>query len=87
MYSIGIGRTHTGTRVIVLAQDLQIRIIIDAATGQLLPELVLEPSKRSSHRTPTRTHPLKNEGGPNPRLLGSAPRDVLRHHIGRADRI
>jgi transposase InsO family protein len=45
MYSIGIGRTHTGTRVIVLAQDLDIRII-HAATGELLRELVLDTSKR-----------------------------------------
>jgi transposase InsO family protein len=45
MYSIGISRTHTGTRVIVLAQDLEIRII-DAATGELLRELVLDTSKR-----------------------------------------
>ena len=45
MYSIGIGRTHTGTRVIVLAQDLEIRII-DAATGELLRELTLDTSKR-----------------------------------------
>ena len=44
-YSIGIGRTHTGTRVLVLAQDLDIRII-DAATGELLRELTLDPSKR-----------------------------------------
>jgi transposase InsO family protein len=45
MYSIGIGRTHTGTRVIVLSQDLEIRII-DAATGELLRELVLDTTKR-----------------------------------------
>jgi transposase InsO family protein len=45
MYSIGIGRTHTGTRVIVLSQDLDIRII-DAATGELLRELVLDTSNR-----------------------------------------
>ncbi len=45
MYSIGIGRTHTGTRVIVLSQDIDIRII-DAATGELLRELVLDTSKR-----------------------------------------
>lgn len=45
MYSIGIGRTHTGTRVIILSQDLEIRII-DAATGELLRELVLDPSQR-----------------------------------------
>ena len=45
MYSIGIGRTHTRTRVIVLVQDLDIRII-DAATGELLRELILDTSKR-----------------------------------------
>ena len=45
MYSIGIGRTHTRTRVIVLAQDLDIRII-DAATGELIRELILDTSKR-----------------------------------------
>ncbi|ADU49146.1 IS481 family transposase [Intrasporangium calvum] len=45
LYSIGIGRTHAGTRVIVLAHDLDIRII-DAATGELLRELVLDTTKR-----------------------------------------
>jgi transposase InsO family protein len=45
LYSIGIGRTHTRTHVIVLVQDLHIRII-DAATGELLRELTLDPSKR-----------------------------------------
>ncbi len=45
MYSIGIGRTHTGTRVILLSQDLEIRVI-DAVTGELLRELVLDPSQR-----------------------------------------
>ena len=45
LYSIGIGRTHAGTRVIVLVQDLDIRII-DAATGELVRELVLNPTKR-----------------------------------------
>jgi transposase InsO family protein len=45
LYSIGVGRTHTGTRVLALVQDLEIRII-DAATGELLRELTLDPSKR-----------------------------------------
>ena len=45
LYSIGIGRTHARTHVIVLVQDLHIRII-DAATGELLRELVLDTSKR-----------------------------------------
>ena len=45
LYSIGIGRTHTRTRVIVLVQDLDIRIV-DATTGELLRELVLDTTKR-----------------------------------------
>jgi hypothetical protein len=45
MYSIGIGRTRTGTRVIVLARDLDIRVI-DAGTRELLRELTLDTTKR-----------------------------------------
>jgi transposase InsO family protein len=45
LYSIGIGRTHTGTRVLALVQDLEIRII-DAATGELLRDLTLDPDRR-----------------------------------------
>ncbi|MEV4643237.1 IS481 family transposase [Actinoplanes sp. NPDC049548] len=45
LYSIGVGRTHTGTHVLVLVQDLNIRII-DAATGELLRGLVLDPTRR-----------------------------------------
>jgi transposase InsO family protein len=45
LYSIGIGRTHARTHVIVLVQDRDIRVI-DAATGELLRELVLDPTKR-----------------------------------------
>ena len=45
LYSIGIGRTHARTRVIVLVQDRDIHII-DAATGELLRELVLDTTQR-----------------------------------------
>jgi transposase InsO family protein len=45
LYSIGIGRTHARSRVIVLVQDRDIRII-DAATGELLRELVLDTTQR-----------------------------------------
>ena len=45
LYSIGIGRTHTGTRVLILVHDLEIRII-DAATAELLRELTLDTTKR-----------------------------------------
>jgi transposase InsO family protein len=45
LYSIGVGRTHARTNVLVLVQDLDIRII-NAATGELLRELVLDPTQR-----------------------------------------
>jgi len=44
LHHIGVGRTYTGTRILVLIQDLHIRII-HAATGQLLRELTLNPRK------------------------------------------
>jgi transposase InsO family protein len=45
LYSIGIGRTHARTHVLILVHDLTIRII-NAATGELLRELVLDPTRR-----------------------------------------
>jgi hypothetical protein len=45
LYSIGIGRTHARTRLIILVQDRHIRVI-NAATGELLRELTLDPTKR-----------------------------------------
>ena len=44
LHHIGIGRTHTGTRVLLLAQDLNIPII-NAATGQLIRQLTLDPTR------------------------------------------
>jgi hypothetical protein len=44
LHHIGIGRTHAGTHVLLLVQDLHIRII-NAATGELLRDLTLDPSR------------------------------------------
>jgi transposase InsO family protein len=41
LHHIGVGRTYTGTRVLILIQDLNIRVI-HAATGELLRELTLD---------------------------------------------
>src|SRR5439155_159706 len=41
---IGIGRTHARTHVILLVQDLHIRVV-NAVTGELLRELTLDPAK------------------------------------------
>ena len=45
LYSIGVGRAEAPTRVLVLVQDLDIRIV-DAATGGLLRQLTLDPTQR-----------------------------------------
>ena len=44
LHHIGIGRPHAGTCVILLVQDLQIRIV-NAATGELLRDLLLDPNR------------------------------------------
>ena len=44
LHHIGVGRTYAGTCVLLLVQDLHIRII-DAATGELLRELILDPAR------------------------------------------
>ena len=44
LHHIGVGRTHTGTYVLLLVQDLDIRII-NAATGALLRELTIDPAR------------------------------------------
>lgn len=67
---IGIGRTHAGTHVLLLIQDLNIRII-NAATGELIHELTLDsrpqlPAHRSTQRTSHKTQ------APNPDV-GSGP--------------
>jgi transposase InsO family protein len=44
LHHIGIRRTHARTHVIMLIQDLNIRVIA-ATTGELLRELVLDPTR------------------------------------------
>jgi Integrase core domain len=48
---IGIGRTHTRTHVILLVQDLHVRVV-HAITGELLRELTIDPRKDYQPRTP-----------------------------------
>ena len=44
MHHIGIGRIHARTLVILLVQDLDVRIV-NAITGELLRELTIDPTK------------------------------------------
>ena len=49
LHHIGVGRTHAGTRVLMLIQDLNIRII-NAATGELIRQLTLDPTRNYQPR-------------------------------------
>ncbi|SDO30876.1 IS481 family transposase [Geodermatophilus sp. DSM 45219] len=44
LHHIGIGRTHTRTHVLLLVDDLHVRVI-HAATGELLRELTVDPTR------------------------------------------
>ncbi|MCZ2817420.1 IS481 family transposase [Modestobacter sp. VKM Ac-2984] len=44
LHHIGVGRTHYGTHVLLLVQDLNVRVI-DASTGELLRELTIDPAR------------------------------------------
>jgi transposase InsO family protein len=44
LHHIGVGRTYTGTRVLILVQDLNIKII-NAATGEPIRRLTLDPTR------------------------------------------
>jgi transposase InsO family protein len=48
---IGIGRTHKGTHVILLIQDLDVRVV-NAITGELLRELTIDPDRDYQPRNP-----------------------------------
>ena len=70
LYSIGIGRTHTRTHVLALVQDLNIRII-NAATGELLRELTLDPTQRyQPTRRPPGPPPNNKPLNPQPQVQG-----------------
>ena len=44
LYHIGIGRAHARTHILLLVHDLHIRIV-NAATGELLRQLTLDPAR------------------------------------------
>jgi transposase InsO family protein len=52
LHHIGLGRRYAGTRVLMLIQDLHVRVIRDG-TGELLRELTLDPSRDYQPRPKT----------------------------------
>jgi transposase InsO family protein len=60
LHHIGIGRNHAGTSVLLLVQDLNVRVV-NAATGELIRDLVLDPSRDYQ--------PTGKPPGPKPKRL------------------
>lgn len=58
--TIGIGRTHAGTHILMLVQDTHVRIV-HATTGELLRELILDPD-RTYHGTGRPPGPTTKKG-------------------------
>ena len=58
LHHIGIGRTHARTRVLLLVQDLNIRII-NAPTGEPIRQLPLDPTSDYQPREAPSRHPNK----------------------------
>jgi hypothetical protein len=63
LHHIGIGRTHARTPVLLLVQDRHVRVV-NAATGELLRELVIDPTRNYQP-----IHPIARQDNiiPNPR--------------------
>jgi hypothetical protein len=83
LHHIGVGRTYTGTRVLILVQDLHITIV-NAATGELLRQLTL----RSHQGLPAHLRPQgpQTEQALN-RIAGSELFRCLETSHGRADTV
>jgi hypothetical protein len=80
LFHIRIGRPHAGTRVLLLVQDLRIRVI-NAHTGDLIRELTLNPRQGlPAHRQAIRL--ASQNTATLTRVRGVL--DVLRHYKERA---
>ena len=64
LHHIGIGKQHTGTYVVLLVDDLHIRVI-NATTGEVLRDLTLDPTKDyQGTGKPPGPPPKKQASGP-----------------------
>lgn len=64
MHHIGIGRTHARTHVILLVQDLHVRIV-NTITGELLRELTIDPDRDYQPTARPRGPARKTKPGPS----------------------
>ena len=65
LHHLGVGRTHARTHVVLLVHDLHVRVV-NAATGELLRELVIDPTK-DYQPTGAPKGPTRKWASPNPR--------------------
>ena len=92
LHHIGIGRTHARTRVLMLVQDLHVRVI-NAATGELLRELVIDPARnyqptgRPPGPPPGTPRPPRRRKTPNPNEGSGCPRCPETSHRVRSSRL
>ena len=66
-----MGRTHAGSYVILLVNDLNVRIV-NAATGELLRDLLIDP-RRDYQPTGAPKGPTKKQAQPNDPQVQAIP--------------
>ena len=66
LHHIGLGYEHARTRVVMLIADLHVRVI-DAATGELLRDLILNPNRDYQRLGRPPGPPPRKRQQPNPR--------------------
>ena len=84
MHHLGIGRTHARAHVVLLVQDLDVRIV-NAVTGELLREFTIDPTK-DYHPTGAPKAPPENDKARTYQSWVRAVADLLRDHSGAACR-
>ena len=64
LHHVGVGRTHARTHIILLVDNLHVRVV-HAATGELLRELTIDPTRayQPTHapKGPTRPQTKRSE--------------------------
>ena len=85
LHHIGLGYEHARTRVVLLIADLDVRVI-NAATGELLRHLTLDPTRDYQPLGRPPGPPPENADGPNPDRGSDRFRCPETSH-GRAERI
>lgn len=87
VYHIGVGRTCAGTHVITLVQDLDIRFI-NAATGELLRELTIDPARnyqRTGKPPAPPPGPPRQPEDPEPKVGSGCPRCLATSQSAQQD--